>query len=53
MAYVETGRVQFRQALERESFSLVACLEQQYRLEGGQLVDLAIYRRDRPAVARE
>jgi hypothetical protein len=48
MAYVERGRTELCDALEKESFQTIACLEQQYKLEDGQMVDLGIYRKDAP-----
>lgn len=47
MSYVETRRTEFCDALTAESFKSVARLEQQYQLEDGQTVDLAVFRRDR------
>jgi hypothetical protein len=51
MAYVEAGRSQVCQAFEDESFECVARLEQQYKLENNQTVDLLIYRRDQKAAS--
>ena len=46
MAYVESGRTELCEAFEAEVFDRVARLEQQYKLENDQTVDLLIYRRD-------
>jgi GNAT superfamily N-acetyltransferase len=51
MGYVEKERVEFCQALEKESFQAVACLDQHYQLEDRRTVDLVIYRRQQPFVA--
>jgi hypothetical protein len=49
LAYVDSDRTEFCDALENESFLKIAYLEDQYRLGGRKAVDLAVYRR-KPAL---
>lgn len=50
LAFVEKSRSELCQAFEKESWQPVAQLDQRYQLANGQMVDLTIYRKDRPII---